>query len=111
MKIPIACTLGNEQASDRVEEWRQFLECSIEAADPVGPDRLRLRLNPSPETLIAAVDLARREKSCCSFFEFSIDLQSDGNWLVVGVPPDATAVLADFSRLVPRVLFADDRRR
>ena len=59
MEIPIACTLGKEQASDRLEEWRRFLGSSIEAADPVGPDRLRLRLDPSPATLIAAVDLAR----------------------------------------------------
>jgi hypothetical protein len=109
VEIPIACTLGKEQASDRLEEWRHFLGSSIEAADPAGPDRLRLRLDPSPETLIAAVDLARREKSCCGFFEFSIDLQPDGNWLVVGVPPDAAAILADFSRLVPQVLFAGDQ--
>lgn len=108
VQIPIACTLGAEQASDRVEEWRQFLECSTEAADRVASDRLRLRLNPRPETLVAAVDLARREKSCCSFFDFSIDLQLDGNWLVVCVPPEAEGVLADFSRLVPRVAFASD---
>jgi hypothetical protein len=109
VEIPIACTLGKEQASDRVEEWRHFIGSSIEAADPVGPDRLRLRLDSSPETLIAAVDLARREKSCCGFFEFSIDLQPDGNWLVIGVPHDAAGVLSDFSRFVPRVLFAGDR--
>ena len=86
-----------------------FIECSVEAADPVAPERLRLRLKPTSDVLVAAVDLALREKSCCKFFEFSVDLQLDGCWLVVGVPPEAAGVLAEFSLLVPRGLLADTR--
>ena len=104
MQIPVACTLGAEESARRVGEWRRFFRDSITAADTVGPEVLRLRLEPSADTLLAAVDLARREKSCCRFFEFSIDVQEDGCWLVVGVPPDAAAVLADFSLLFPRGL-------
>jgi hypothetical protein len=104
MQIPVACTLGAEDAASRVEEWRQFLTNSILSADPVGPELLRLRLEPSADTLVAAVDLAKREKSCCRFFEFSIDVREDACWLVVGVPQDAASVLADFSLLLPQGL-------
>ena len=89
MEIPVACTLGAEDSARRVEEWRRFLENSVLSADAAGPELLRLLLDPSAETLVAAVDLARREKSCCRFFDFSIDVQEDGSWLVVAVPPDA----------------------
>jgi hypothetical protein len=106
MRIPIACTLGADDAENRVEEWRRFLESSVDAADPVGAQRLRLRLKPSSLILSAAADLALREKSCCTFFDFSIDVQLDGNWLVIGVPSDAAAVLADFSHLLPGGLMA-----
>ncbi len=108
MKIPVACTLGAQDAGKRVEEWRRFFERSIDAADPGGPQRLRGRLDPTPETMIAAIDLALREKSCCSFFDFSIDLQLDGCWLVIAVPPDASGVLADFSLLIPPGMLAED---
>ncbi len=87
METPVACTLGSEEARHRVEEWRRFFERSIDAAERVGPERLRVRLNPLPETLITAVDLALREKSCCNFFDFSIDLQLDGCWLVIARAP------------------------
>ncbi len=109
MRIPIACTLGADDAGLRIEEWRRFFEYSVDAADMVGADRVRLRLKPSPDVLLAAVDLASREKSCCTFFDFSIDVQLDGYWLVIGVPPEATGVLADFSHLVPQNLLADAR--
>jgi hypothetical protein len=111
MQTPIACALGSEEARHRVEEWRQFFERSIDAAELVGSERLSVRLKPLPETLTAAVDLALREKSCCNFFDFSIDLQLDGCWLVIAVPPDAASVLVDFSQLAPPGMLTEDRGR
>ncbi len=107
METPVACTLGSEEVRHRIEEWRRFFEGSIDAAERVGPDRLRVRLNPLPETLVTAVDLALREKSCCNFFDFSLDLQLEGCWLVVAVPPDAAAILAEFSLLIPPGMSAE----
>jgi len=93
VRVPIACTLSSEDAVDRSEEWRRFLENSVEHVETVSDHQVRLRLKPSPEMLNATVDLAQREKACCAFFEFSIELQADACWLVVAVPPESAGVL------------------
>jgi hypothetical protein len=51
--------------------------------------------------LEAAVDLARREKACCAFFEFAIEVEEDASWLSVTVPPDAADALEDLASLLP----------
>ena len=99
MRIPIACTLTPESAADRVEEWRAFFANWIEAAEK-GSGELRLRLNRSESALVLAADLAEREKACCGFFEFSIELQPEARWLVVRVPDDAAGVLDDIVALL-----------
>jgi hypothetical protein len=104
MRIPIACTLTSESAGARLEEWRQFLARWTGAAEHASALALRVQLNGSPEALEGAVDLARREKACCAFFEFSIEVEADASWLSVKVPPDAADVLADFVSLLPRPL-------
>lgn len=93
-KIPIACTLTTVDAHDRVEEWRSFLADHIEIETSArDANTLRLRLRPGDATLLAAADLAAREKDCCAFFTFSIAIESDGRWLHITVPPDASEIL------------------
>jgi hypothetical protein len=104
MRIPIACTLTPGSAAARVEEWRSFLAHSTGAVEKAGDQKLRLRLDGSTQALEAAVDLARREKACCGFFEFSIEVEADASWLSIEVPPDAAGALADFVSLLPRPL-------
>jgi hypothetical protein len=103
---PIECTLTSEGAAERVDEWRRFMQESIDAAQVVGDDELRLLLNPRPDVLPKAVDLAQREKSCCRFFDFSIEIKEESCWLVVSVPHQAAAVLADFAGLLPKGISA-----
>lgn len=100
VKVPIACTLTADDAGDRVEEWRAFLASDIEAVDGRPPDA-RLRLREGDDVLLRAVDLAEREKSCCSFFRFSVQLDEGRRWLRVEVPEDASAILGDLLSLVP----------
>jgi hypothetical protein len=102
MRIPLACTLTSESAAARLEEWRSFLAHSTGTAERKSDVTLRVRLNESTEALEAAVDLARREKACCGFFEFSIDVEADASWLSITVPPEAADTLADFVSLLPR---------
>ena len=97
VRIPIACTLTSEAATDRVSEWQRFLANSTNAVERANDRRLRLRLNASAKILADAVDLARREKVCCPFFEFSIEIEEESSWLTIEVPRDATKVLADFA--------------
>jgi hypothetical protein len=101
--VPIACTLTPDDASDRIEEWRQFLSASVGTAIRTSREQLQIRLNPSTKDLIIAVDLAQRERACCEFLQVSIKLGADARWLVIGVPPDAIALLDDFEALLPDV--------
>lgn len=77
------------------------------AADRTSGDHLRIRLGPSTEDLLVAVDLAEREKACCEFFQFSIELGPDVRWLVMGVPPEAIGVLDDIGGTSLRRLLTD----
>jgi hypothetical protein len=101
VRVPIACTLATDDASDRIEEWRRFLNRSDVVADRTSGEQLRIRLGPLKEDLLAAVDLAERERACCEFFQFSVELGPESRWLVVGVPPEAIGILDDFQELLP----------
>jgi hypothetical protein len=91
-QIPIACTLSAADKTTRGDEWRQFF-----AADVVEVIRaetsLRLRLKSGDDVILSSVDLARREKDCCSFFEFRLELLPDEVWLEIGAPAEAAAIL------------------
>jgi len=99
VRIPIACTLTADATDDRIEEWRRFLQTSPRA-ERTSEGELRVQLDDSARVLEAA-DLARREKACCAFFEFSIELEVEASWLRVRVPPEASSVLDDFASLLP----------
>lgn len=100
MRIPIACTLTAADAKSRGDEWREFLATSATASERLSGHQLRVRLTLEPGVLDAAVDLARREKTCCAFFDFSIDVAADQLWLRVAVPPEASGILDDFASLL-----------
>jgi hypothetical protein len=93
--VPVACTLEPGAAVDRVGEWQSFLADRIDAVEHTGP-AARLRLRAGDDILLAAVDLAQREKACCGFFRFAVELEADCRWLRIEVPPDAAGVLDQF---------------
>ena len=70
-RIPIACNLTSADATDRSNEWQRFV------ADHVGgiersETSARLHLNEGDAAVLAATDLARREKACCPFLDFRL---------------------------------------
>jgi hypothetical protein len=101
MRVPIACTLTSESAASRLEEWRRFFADCTDAAERSSDVHVRVRLIDSAQAVQAAVDLARREKACCAFFAFTVEVEPDASWLTVTVPPDAVETLADFVSLLP----------
>jgi hypothetical protein len=101
VRIPLACTLSADAATGRVEEWRRFLAGPILEVERTSDRQLRLRLDGSLTALTTAVDLAQREKACCAFFEFSLELEATSRWLVVRVPSGASDLLAQFATLIP----------
>jgi len=95
LSVPVACTLEPDAVGDRIGEWRTFLATRVDDVRHEGPVG-RMRLRSGDDTLLVAVDLAQREKACCGFFRFSVELEADARWLRVEVPPDAVGILDDF---------------
>lgn len=99
MRVPVACTLTSDAATDRIAEWRAALDTLVTTATTTAPGRVELRLLDGPAAAGHLVDLARREKSCCGFFTFTVQIDADGSSMIVEVPEDAAAVLDDFLAL------------
>ncbi len=97
-RIPIACTLTADDTTTRVDEWRQFLNSNV--VEVIRTDTsVRLRLEEGGDAILAGVDLSRREKSCCAFFEFRLVPLPDAVWLEIDAPPEAAAVLDGLANL------------
>jgi hypothetical protein len=99
VRVPIACTLNQDDARSRIDEWRAALHDSVTATTRVSTRRLDLRLADGPDHAGRLVDLARRETECCRFFSFTVEIDAEGATLVVQVPEDAGPVLDDFAAL------------
>jgi hypothetical protein len=91
-RVPIACTLSVDDGSSRLEEWRQFLQHHVIEIDRLSTSA-RLRLSDDDQAVLAATDLARREKACCAFFDFRLVLLSEAVWLEVEAPEEAAPFL------------------
>ncbi|HEY3722201.1 MAG TPA: hypothetical protein VGN59_02455 [Acidimicrobiia bacterium] len=96
MERPIACSLDDAAARDRLAEWQTALGALVTAVEWPAPNRVRMPLRDDP---VALLDLARREVACCPFFEFGIEVTAEGSALTVAVPDEAAAVLRDFAAL------------
>ncbi len=104
--VPIACTLTAEAAVDRLSEWKAFLTTAVRCVE-AGTDRAVLTLARGSEPLLTATDLAEREKACCSFFVFSIELDGSETRLHIEVPPGAEPILRDLLSLLPAHIPSD----
>ena len=103
MQIPIVCSLSSTDLAERVDERKDFFTTTVEAVERAYGS-VRLRLARSEPALAAAASLAEREKECCAFFEFSLELGTDGWWLRIAVPSEAQAILDELVSLVPTSL-------
>lgn len=100
-KIPIACSLAPDDAAGRVGEWSEFVEAHVVETVRSATDA-RLRLRDEDATILTAIDLARREKRCCAFFEFQLTIQNDEIWLVIEIPDDSGLTMDDLSPFIAR---------
>jgi hypothetical protein len=87
MKVPMACPLTADAATDRIEEWLATLATSVISAARPAANRLDLHLRQDPVRVTGLIDLACREKACCDFFDFTINIEAAGPTLVAKVPP------------------------
>jgi hypothetical protein len=82
--------------ADRGAQWRQFLVENVVAIMRT-ESSARLRLADGDDAVVKAVDLARREKACCAFFDFELELLAEQVWLRIEAPPEAAAVLVELT--------------
>jgi hypothetical protein len=99
VRVPIACRLTAGAARSQLDEWRQVATAHVGAVERVAPTQLRLRLGDLVG-LDTVVRLAQREKACCPFFDFALDIEAETVFLRVTVPEDAASILDDFSRVL-----------
>jgi hypothetical protein len=102
-KVPIACTLTADAMVDRLAEWRAVFSTMVEKVER-HEHQATLTLSGGRDALLTVVDLAEREKACCSFFEFSIELEGFDARLHVEVPAEADQILTDLLSLLPEIL-------
>jgi anti-sigma-K factor RskA len=92
---PIACSLDAGSLAERVERWRALVATSVVAIE-AEPTAVHLVLGPSEPDLVAAVELAQREKQCCPFFDVTMHIGTDQRTLTLGVPDGAEEAMATF---------------
>jgi hypothetical protein len=100
--LPVACymTGATDTPAERIDEFRRLFRRSLVGRSRTRDSiRFRLRADPGVEGWVR--DLARREKACCAFFDFTVD--ADGQevrWEArVGDDEAARQMLAGLYRL------------
>jgi hypothetical protein len=91
--VPAACTLPMAQRPLRVADFDALLADAVKRIEYLQPARLRLGLEPSPQTAGRAAELAMAETACCSFFTFTLTASGSGLALDITVPEQHAAVL------------------
>ena len=94
-QIPIACTLLAADRTTRSNEWRGFVADNVSEVVR-SESSVRMRLKGGDGVIVSAVDLARREKDCCAFFEFRLELLPGAIWLDIAGPDEAGPILDGF---------------
>lgn len=89
---PSACTLPTIERPLREREFTNLFRTALREINQTGPERADFVL--APDAGHTARELAGRETSCCSFFDFTFTEASQAVVMTVTVPADHTAVLA-----------------
>jgi MerR family copper efflux transcriptional regulator len=91
VELPVACNLNALDAGSQLDGWRQlFAEFRTSR---VSQSHLVVRVGGTPATVADVIALVQREKACCPFFEFSLQVEADVVVLHVSVPEEATSIL------------------
>lgn len=91
--VPQTCTLTTVDQPLRQAEFDELFHTAVTSVQR--PDRLRLRLELTPDAIVAArtADLLVREAACCSFFTFTLTTTAGALSLEVAVPAAYADVL------------------
>ena len=90
---PEACTLTVAERPRRAAEFDGLFAAAVRGIERAGPARLRLDLEPGPQTAARAAELAVAETGCCSFFTFTLTVAAGRLVLDITVPAAHTGTL------------------
>ena len=90
---PDACTLPTAERPLRAADFDAVFAATVRDLDRVGPTRLRLDLEPSPQAAARMAELAAAETGCCSFFTFALTATGGALTLDITVPQQYAPVL------------------
>jgi hypothetical protein len=100
--VPVVCDMtgATDTLAERMDEYRRLFTQSLLGRSRT-PDSIRFRFRAGPGVEDWVRDLARREKACCAFFDFTIDADGHEVRWEARVADDEAArqMLADFYRL------------
>jgi DNA-binding transcriptional MerR regulator len=92
-EIPLACTLSAGGQADRLAEWAELLASASGTADADGGADVTFLADPDLAGRVAA--LAAREKECCAFFTFTLDMTAVGSMILhIRAPQRAEPLVA-----------------
>jgi DNA-binding transcriptional MerR regulator len=90
---PLACTLSGDGQTARFAEWADLLSHATGKTEAGGSADIMFPADPDLAGQLAA--LAVREKECCSFFAFTLDLTAAGGIILrVRAPQGAEPLVA-----------------
>jgi hypothetical protein len=99
---PVICDMtgATDSLAERMDEYRRLFTRSLLGRSRT-PDRITFRFRADPGVEDWVRDLARREKACCAFFDFTVDADGHEVWWEARVADDEAArqMLAAFYRL------------
>ena len=90
---PEACTLPASERPQRAAEFDALFAAAVRSIERDGPARLRLDLQPGPQTAARAAELATAETGCCSFFTFTITVAAGRLLMDITVPAQYAGTL------------------
>jgi hypothetical protein len=99
---PVVCDMtgATDTLAERMDEYRRLFTQSLLGRSRT-PDSIRFRFRADPGVEDWVRDLARREKACCAFFDFTVDADGHEVRWEARVADDEAArqMLAGFYRL------------
>jgi hypothetical protein len=100
--VPVGCDMAGatDTPAERMDEYRRLFTQSLLGRSRT-PDSITFRFRAGPGVQDWVRDLARREKACCAFFDFTIDADGHEVRWEARVADDEAArqMLAGFYRL------------
>ena len=92
----LACDLTAippEERDDHLSEGQELFYAALESQELV--DGFAFRFSPESDVILAVAEFISRERLCCPFLSFTIDLKPQGGslWLRITGPAEAKAVL------------------